>query len=168
MLCFHTSDTATIVGLDPPNPMVNQYISLALAQRSLGLQIDHFLIIFVAQLVLLPRPPLCQCQGYILVDHWVRGVQAYYYLGFRPRRPLALHWLGLYLSQSLFSDPLCLLTRFAQKSLDLQHYLKSLGGQRESTITPIGLKLLRLRHMSNLYQYTSHSGEKSYAMLSHK
>ena len=55
-----------------------------------------------------------------------------------------------------------------KKSLDLQHYLKSLGDQREFTITPIGLKLLRLRHISNLYQYTSHSGEKSYAMLSHK
>ena len=33
MLCFHTSDIDTIVGLDPPNPMLNQYISLALAHR---------------------------------------------------------------------------------------------------------------------------------------
>ena len=27
------SETEVIVGLDPPNPMVNQYISLALAHR---------------------------------------------------------------------------------------------------------------------------------------
>ena len=54
-----------------------------------------------------PRPPLCtNSVPRISVDHWVRGVWAYYYLGFRPRRPLALHGLGQYLSQSLFSDQL--------------------------------------------------------------
>ena len=53
------------------------------------------------------QTPLCaNFVPRISVDHWVRGVWAYYYLGFRPRRPLALHWLGVSLSQSWFSDQL--------------------------------------------------------------
>ena len=53
------------------------------------------------------QTPLCaNFVPRISVDHWVRGVWAYYYLGFRPRRPLALHGLGVSLSQSWFSDQL--------------------------------------------------------------
>ena len=73
MLCFHTSDIDTIVGLDPPNPMLNQYISLALAHRGLGNNTG------VPQLYSKNGQfggldPVCQCRGYMLVDHWVRGV----------------------------------------------------------------------------------------------
>ena len=96
----------------------------------------YFWMKLVAQRGTITQTPLCaKFVPRISVDHWVRGVWAYYYLGFRPRRPLALHRLGLYLFRSLFSDQLFLLTRFAKRSLELQHYLKSLRGQREFTIT---------------------------------
>ena len=40
-------------------------------KKGLGLQIDHVLMIFVAHGYYY-LDLLCQCQGYILVDHWVR------------------------------------------------------------------------------------------------
>ena len=77
----------------------------------------YFWMKLVAQRGTITQTPLCaKFVPRISVDHWVRGVWAYYYLGFRPRRPLALHGLGLYLSQSLFSDQLVF-------SLDLQNII---------------------------------------------
>ena len=79
---------------------------------SFEIDLSHFSVIPVIHLwhkggTITQTPPLCaNSVPRISVDHWVRGVWAYYYLGFRPRRPLALHGLGQYLSQSLFSDQL--------------------------------------------------------------
>ena len=64
----------------------------------------YFWMKLVAQRGTITQTPLCaKFVPRISVDHWVRGVWAYYYLGFRPRRPLALHRLGLYLSPNVFS-----------------------------------------------------------------
>ena len=119
MLWFHTSDTDTIVGPDPPNPMVNWYSWHKVGAKG-GVWVCRTLkrLLFDeiggTQGYYYPDPPFCaNLVPRISVDHWVRGVWAYYYLGFRPRRPLALHWLGVSLSQSWFSDQLVF-------SLDLQ------------------------------------------------
>ena len=69
---------------------------------SFEIDLSHFSVIPVIHLwhkggTITQTPPLCaNSVPRISVDHWVRGVWAYYYLGFRPRRPLAIHGLGLY------------------------------------------------------------------------
>ena len=122
--------------------MVNQYSWHKLGAKGVcglaeRLNADFWMKL-VAQRGTITQTPLCaKFVPRISVDHWVRGVWAYYYLGCRPRRPLALHGLGLYLSQSLFSDQLVF-------SLDLQNII---------LWTPTAFKTFRRRKGSSQSQH---------------
>ena len=65
MLCFHTSDIDTIVGPDPPNPMVNRYSWHKLGAKGgsgLAERLNaYFWMKLVAQRgTITQTPPLCQ------------------------------------------------------------------------------------------------------------